>query len=80
MSSLTLSVFFIYLSGFFMSLLMLRVEHEAEGKTFTNLDRILSLVFSLLSFLMVLTLLVSTWLKKIGATGYWNRPVHKRSQ
>jgi hypothetical protein len=57
---------------------MLKIEHEAEEKTYSKLDRLLCITFSFLSILMVLALLVSSWFKKIGP-GYWNKPV-KRSE
>lgn len=65
----------VYLVGFLICHSMLRIEHEAEGKVYTKLDRLLSLGFSLFSFATVILILVSTWFKKIGASGYWNKPV-----
>lgn len=65
----------VYLIGFFLSFSMLRIDHEAEGKEYTKLDRIIAFSLSLFSFLIVLVLLVSAWFKKIGATGYWDKPV-----
>jgi hypothetical protein len=59
---------------------MLKIEHESEGKIYTRLDRVLCLTFSALSFSLVLALLVSSWFKKIGTTGYWNKPVEKPSK
>lgn len=69
-----------YVIGFFISYSMLKIEQQAEEKTYTKLDRILCITFSFLSFLLVLGLLVSSWFKKIGATGYWDKPVQKLSK
>lgn len=65
----------VYVIGFVLSFSMLRVEHEAEKKIYTKIDRVLCITFSFLSFLLVLALLVSSWFKKIGSTGYWDKPV-----
>lgn len=65
----------IYLAGFLLSYAMLRVEHEAEQNLYTKGARVLTVVLSFLSWVMIIWLLVSTWLDKISATGYWNRPV-----
>jgi hypothetical protein len=64
-----------YLVGFFFSYAMLRIEHEAEGRVYTKLDRLLNVVFSLLSFATVLLILAGAWFKKIGQLGYWDKPV-----
>jgi hypothetical protein len=64
-----------YVIGYLLGYAMLKVEHEAEEKTYTKLDRVLCFTFSSLSLLLVLGLLVSSWFKKIGTTGYWNKPV-----
>lgn len=61
--------------GIFISYSMMRVEHEAEGETYTKGDRIVCLVFSLLSFLMVLIILIKAWVNAISKTGYWKKPV-----
>ena len=61
--------------GYFLSLRMLQVEHEAEGHPYTHGDRFMSLAFSIGSFLTVIIILVLTWIKNIGQTGYWARPI-----
>lgn len=67
----------LYLAGIFFSFHMLRIEHEAEKKTYTIGDRIMTWTLSLLSFLMVFIMLVRSWTGKIGATGYWDQPAKK---
>lgn len=80
MSKVQIILVIVYAVGVWLSRAMLQIQHEAEGKTYTKLDHILCMVFSLLSFLMVLTLLVATWFKSIAATGYWNTPVKPESK
>lgn len=65
----------IYLAGYLLSFNMQKIEHEAEGKVYTKGDRTLNFILSLLSFVMILIILLSAWIRKIAATGYWNRPV-----
>ena len=67
----------VYLIGYLASYNMLRIEQEAEEKEYTRFDRILGIVFSILSWIMVIMLLVSAWFKKIGETGYWDKPVKR---
>lgn len=69
-----------YVVGYLFSFSMLKIEHEAESKTYTKLDRLLIIAFSFLSFILVIGLLVSAWFKKIANTGYWNEPVKKQSK
>lgn len=80
MSKAQIILLVVYACGFLTSYSMLKIEHEAESKSYTKLDRIICFTTSLFSFLTVLLLLVSSWFKKIAATGYWDRPVTKRSQ
>lgn len=54
---------------------MMRTEQESEGEVYTKGDRALAIALSLLSILIVIWMLVLTWIKKISATGYWDRPV-----
>jgi hypothetical protein len=54
---------------------MLRIEHEAENRAYTHGDRFANLAFSAGSFLTVLIILVYTWIKYIGQSGYWMAPV-----
>jgi len=61
--------------GYLLSLRMLRIEHEAEGRPFTHGDRFMSFTFSLGSLVTVVIILVITWIKCIGQTGYWARPI-----
>lgn len=71
----------IWLAGFLLSFWMLRAEHDAEKETYTNGDRVLSVLLSTLSFLMILFILVKAWAANIGAKGYWSKPVkHKKAE
>lgn len=65
----------IYLFGFLLSYGMQRVEHEAEGETYTKGDRLLCFSLSLLSVVWVIVILISAWVSKVGKTGYWKSPV-----
>ncbi len=80
MSKTQLILILVYVAGLWLSRVMLEVEHESEGKEITRIDRILSIVISMFSFLTILTLLISTWFKKIGATGYWAKPVKQKNK
>jgi membrane protein insertase Oxa1/YidC/SpoIIIJ len=80
MSKTQIILLVVYAAGFLFSYAMLKVEHEAENKSYTKLDRILCITFSFLSFILVIGLLVSAWFKKIATTGYWNRPVKQQSK
>lgn len=64
-----------YLLGFYFSYEMIKIEHVSEGETYTKIQRIINILFSLGSFLTVIILLVSSWFQKIAKTGYWNLPV-----
>lgn len=68
----------IYLIGAFLCYCMQRIEHEAENQTYTKGDRLLNVCLSLFSFLWIIVILVTSWVKKISATGYWNRPVKEQ--
>jgi len=50
---------------------MLFVEHKAESKPFTNGDKALLLVMSVLSYVAVMIMLISTWVKSVG--NYWKQ-------
>lgn len=65
----------VYFIGCLLSLRMLQIEHEAEGHPFTHGDRFMSLAFASGSLLTVIIILVLTWIKRIGQTGYWARPI-----
>lgn len=70
----------IWLCGFLLSYWMIKVEHESEKEQFTHGDKVLIVILSMFSVLMILFILVSTWIKKIGKTGYWNKPVKPKAQ
>jgi hypothetical protein len=73
----TIIIATVYLLGFGLSYSMLRIEHEAEGRVYTRLNRLANVLFSLFSFAMVVVIMAVTWFKKIGALGYWDKPVKK---
>ncbi len=62
-----------WLSGFILSFWMLKAEHEAETKEYTNGDKATAVLLSLLSFAMVLFVLVKAWAASVP--GYWNKSV-----
>lgn len=64
-----------YVAGYWLSYSMLRIEHEAESRPYTFGDRLTNIGLSAGSFLTVLITLVIAWIKNIGLTGYWARPI-----
>lgn len=70
-----LTAIIIYLVGYFLSYKMLSIDHESENKPVTHGSRTLAYILSFLSFLMVIIILVSAWIKNINASGYWNKPI-----
>lgn len=75
-----LTIAVIYLIGALLGYWMLRVEEESEGQAYTFGLRLFNLLLSLLSWLTVLIQLVSAWFTKIKMTGYWNRPIKKKTE
>jgi len=73
----TMTIILIWLAGVAISYLMLRTEHEAEGSVYTIGDKLLNILFSSLSWLMILTIVTRAWIHSIARTGYWNQPVSK---
>ncbi len=69
---------FIWLAGFLLCWWMVKVDHEAEKKEFTNGDQVMCIIISVLSWGMIMFLLVTTWVAKVGAKGYWKRPVKNK--
>jgi Co/Zn/Cd efflux system component len=78
--SMILTITVIYIIGGLISYWMLRVEHESEGQAYTFGLRLFNILFSLLSWLTVLIQLISAWFHKIKITGYWNRPIKKKTE
>lgn len=70
----------LYLVGCLLSFWMLRVDHESEKELYTKGARVLSIILSLLSFLMILITLIAAWVHKIKLTGYWQRPIKPIAQ
>lgn len=68
----------IWLAGFLLCRWMLKVEHESEKREYTNGNQVATVILSILSFAMVLFIMVNTWVKKVGETGYWKRPVKNK--
>lgn len=67
----------IYLAGTVLSFLMARTEIAAEKELYTFGNRLITISFSLLSFVSVIIILISAWIKLIRLTGYWDEPVKK---
>jgi len=65
----------VYAAGYALSFCMLRTEHIAEGRIYTKGDRLATIMFSFLSWLMFLFIVISAWFQKIKAYGYWEDPV-----
>lgn len=64
-----------WLVGFLLSFWMLKVEHEAEEEEYTNGDKVLQVILSILSIVMVLYLLVQAWSKSVKK--YWGKPIRQ---
>lgn len=67
----------VYAVGYALCFCMLRIEQEADRELYTKGDRVACVFVSLTSFLAVIFLLISAWIRSIRATGYWDRPVKK---
>lgn len=67
----------IYLAGAVLSFLMARTEIAAEKEPYTIGNRLITLSLSLLSFVFVLIILITAWVKLIRNTGYWDELVKK---
>lgn len=65
-----------WLAGFLLSYWMLKVEHEAEKADYTNGEKTLCVMLSVLSFLMVLYMLVVAW--SVSVKKYWNKPAKSK--
>jgi len=65
----------IYFFGFFLCFKMLRVDQEASGVEYTKGDQLINYLRSCFSWGMIIVILVLAWIKYIGATGYWKKPV-----
>jgi heme/copper-type cytochrome/quinol oxidase subunit 2 len=70
----------LYITGLLAAYWMLRVSHQAEKETYTKGAMVLTCLLSVLSWLIVLIMLVSAWVEKINATGYWSRPLKEEKQ
>lgn len=66
----------IWLSGFLLSMWMLKVEHEAENQQMTNGDQVRAVLLSVLSFGMVLFILVGSWARQVKQ--YWSKPIKNK--
>jgi heme/copper-type cytochrome/quinol oxidase subunit 2 len=63
----------VWLLGFITCYWMLKVEHEAEGEEYTNGDKALQVLLSMLSVAMVFFLLVKAWAMSVKK--YWSKRV-----
>lgn len=70
----------LWLLGFLISFWMLRVEHEAEKQQYTQGDRMLIILLSMLSLVMIIFILVKAWVMAIAKTGFWNKPVKQKPE
>lgn len=69
----------IWLAGFLLSYWMLKVEHEAEAENYTNGEKALQVLLSILSMAMVLFLLVNAWQQSVQK--FWKKPlVNKKTE
>lgn len=68
----------VWLAGFGLSYWMLKAEHETETEEWTNGDKAVQVVLSILSFLMVLIILVKAWSAQVD--GYWSKPLKKSTR
>lgn len=68
-------LFVIYLFGMLASYAMVKIDHNASGMDYTIGMKMINIILSLFSWLMVLTILVVSWIKYIGRTGYWHKTV-----
>jgi hypothetical protein len=63
-----------WIKGYLVVYWMLRVEHAASKQIFTKGDQAFILLFSMLSWLLVVYILIKTWAQSIGPE-YWDKPV-----
>lgn len=68
-----------YILGCFISYWMLKTEHEAESEVFTKGDKVISILLSVFSWVMILIMMARAWFGKIGK-GYWDKPVKKQAE
>lgn len=64
----------VYLSGASLGYWMMQTEHEAEKQELTKGDKVIAIVMSLLSLVVVIVMLSKAWFKEIGRTGHWDKP------
>ena len=67
----------VWLAGFGLSYWMLKAELEAGKEEYTNGDKTLQVLLSLLSFVMVQLILIRAWASQVKA--YWQKPVTRKS-
>lgn len=68
----------VWLIGVVICYSMQRVEHESEEQDYTKGDRVINIVFSLLSWFWILVILIIAWVNQVKKTGYWSRPVKQK--
>ena len=72
--TLLIVISMIYLLGYFLAYTMNRIEIAVGKQVYTKGDRLINIVLSLLSWLLVIVLLVQAWFKSIGPE-YFKQPV-----
>lgn len=54
---------------------MMKTEHESENEKYSKGAQVFGVLFSILSWVMVLALLARSWFITVSKTGYWDKPV-----
>jgi heme/copper-type cytochrome/quinol oxidase subunit 2 len=73
-------LYLVYAIGIALSYQMNRTEHEAESQVYTKGDRTINIFISIFSWAWVLVILIRAWVKQVGASGYWKKPVKQIQQ
>lgn len=69
----------VWSAGFLLSYWMLKVEHEAESDKYTNGEKVVCVLLSILSMGMVLYMLIAAWSNSVKK--YWHKPAkHKKAE
>jgi len=69
----------LWLAGVYLSLWMLDVESESEGKEKTKGAQALAIILSVFAWITILIILVLAWVRMIGKTGYWKKPIKEKA-
>lgn len=66
----------IWLTGYFLSFWMLKVEHDASKQQWTYGDKAAQAILSVLSWVMALFLVAKAWVFQVDE--YWQKPIEKK--